>query len=66
MIGPLSYADTRTDNFLDGQKKRSPRRLYDILIWELGILPEVNGARARVMLDQKRELLDGVADELLD
>jgi cell division protease FtsH len=68
VIGPVSYADTRTGNFLDGQQLNKPFSEETAKRIDLEVENIIRGerARARVMLDRKRELLERVAEALLE
>jgi cell division protease FtsH len=67
-IGPVSYADTRTGNFLDGQLLNKPFSEETARRIDLEVENIIRGerARARILLDQKRDLLDRVAEALLE
>jgi cell division protease FtsH len=67
-IGPVSYADSRTGNFLEGQQLNKPFSEETARKIDLEVENIIRGerARARVLLDQKRDLLDRTAQALLD
>ena len=67
-IGPVSYADTRTGNYLDEPQLFKPFSEETARRIDLEVENIIRGerARARILLDQKRHLLDRVAHALLE
>ena len=67
-VGPVSYADSRTGNFLDGQQLNKPfsEETAHKIDQEVENILRSERARARILLDQKRDLLDRVANALLE
>ena len=67
-IGPVSYADSRSGNFLDGASLSKPfseataRKIDE----EVENILRTEKTRARLLLEEKRELLDRVAEALLE
>ncbi|HAA76961.1 TPA: hypothetical protein DCE37_17770 [Candidatus Latescibacteria bacterium] len=67
-VGPFSYADSRTGNVLDGLKLNKPLSEETALKIDLEVENIIRGerVRTRILLERKRELLDRVAEALLD
>ncbi len=67
-VGPVSYADSRMGNFLDVQQLNKPfsEKTTRKIDQEVKNIIRGERSRARMLLEQKRDLLDRTADTLLE
>ena len=67
-VGPVSYAHSRTENFLDVQQLNKPfsEKTTRKIDQEVKNIIRGERSRARMLLEQKRDLLDRTADTLLE